>query len=220
LHFNVKANGKDAFAIPDAVCMAFLEYYAFESSQGDRKQALENYRYLARVSFREYIYNTCGYDPQQQIPESWKNYHERVLLNDQMPIGFFSVFREIAEIVIHMIKNDCDIDSETVPDISVGSTWANHWRSAKLEQTYGERQRYPHYYPDSFPQASANPVAVWVYPIDALGAFRTWVYTTYLPEKFPNYVKGKVRQNKISVTSAQILLEAVQKEQPKIRNPK
>ena len=41
-------------AYPDAVCMAVLEYYAFEAGQNVRDQALRNYRLLARASFREF----------------------------------------------------------------------------------------------------------------------------------------------------------------------
>ena len=209
LYFNVRHKEVDTFAFPDSVCMAVLEYYAFEATQGSRDTALSHYRYLARISFRTFIYNTCGYDPQNQIPQAWKTYHERVLLNDQMPIGFFSVFREIAELVIHMIKNDCAIDEHTVPDISVGIAWAKHWNDNEYDDKFGERKKFPHVYPEWFPQALANPIPAWVYPIDSLGVFRTWIYENYVPDKFPKYISNKVKSGKITMSSAQLLIETV-----------
>lgn len=53
-------------AFPDAVCMAFLEYYAFEAGQNKKTAALNSYCLLARQSLREYIYKMTGYDPMRQ----------------------------------------------------------------------------------------------------------------------------------------------------------
>lgn len=89
LFVRTNRGGIETHAYTDAVCMAILEYYAFEATQGDNTVAQRNFRILARYSLRSFIYNRCGYDPDKHIPQSWKNFHERVLLNDQIPIGFF-----------------------------------------------------------------------------------------------------------------------------------
>jgi len=89
-------------AYTDDVCMAVLEYYAFEAVQSSNQIALTNYRILARQTLRTFIYKSVGYDPNNQIPDSWKHYHDRVTLND-LPQGYFSVFREIADIVVYAI---------------------------------------------------------------------------------------------------------------------
>ena len=107
LYLKMIIDGTEVNAFNDAVCMAILEYYAFESDQGENPTAVRNFRILARYSFRSFIYNRCGYDPEKLIPDSWKNFHERVLLNDQVPVGYFSIFREIADLVIHMIQSGC-----------------------------------------------------------------------------------------------------------------
>ena len=214
-----RINNVDTFVFPDAVCMAILEYYAFEASQGSRDQALANYRYLARVSFRQYIYNTCGYDPKGNVPKEWQNYLDRVQLNDQIPVRYFSVFREIAEIIVHMIRNGCVIDSKTVPDISVGRLFSSHWTDKNYDTEFGFRHKYPHNYPESFPQSAANPVEAYIYPVDALGVFRRWVYETYIPKKFPAYLERKVQKFAITTTTANLILEAVKKDQPKIDIP-
>lgn len=201
----------ETHAYTDAVCMAILEYYAFEASQADNEIAIRNYRLLARSSFRAFIYNRCGYDPNKHIPQSWKSFHERILLNDQVPLGYFSVFREIADLVVNMIQKGCPLDDHTVPDASVGLTWGKHWIANDMDSKYGERLKHPHYFPEWFPQSAANPVDAWIYPAHALGDFRIWLYQTYVPTNFPKYIQGKVKQGIFLPSRAEILLAAVHK---------
>jgi hypothetical protein len=189
--------------------MAILEYYAFEAEQSSNEIALQNYRLLARYSFRSFIYNRCGYDPNKHIPDSWKNFHERVLLNDQVPIGYFSVFRELADLVVHMIQQGCQLDEHTVPDISVGIQWGKYWTANNFTFIYGERQKHPHFYPDWFPQSAVNPVDVWIYPAKALGDFRVWIYEHYVIEHFPKYLDTKVKQGVFLPSRAEILISSV-----------
>src|SRR4029079_13687294 len=76
LYLITENRGIETHAYTDAVCMAILEYYAFEAAQADNEVALRNYRLLARYSFRAFIYNRVGYDPDKHIPDSWRNFHE------------------------------------------------------------------------------------------------------------------------------------------------
>ncbi len=209
LFVKIKSKGIETHAYTDEVCMAILEYYAFESGATSTSTAIRNYRVLARSSFRLFIYNRCGYDPQKHIPDSWKNFHARVLLNDQIPIGFFSVFREMADIVVHMIQRECPIDSHTVPDISVGKAWSKYWSDNNLDATYPERCKHPHIYPDWFPQSDAGPLEAWVYPVAALGVFRIWIQEQYIAVNFPKYVENKVKQGDFLPSAGQLLIEAV-----------
>ena len=200
-------------AYTDAVCMALLEYYAFDAKQGSPEIAQRNFRLLARKSFRNFIYDGCGYNPDAHVPESWRTFHERILLNDQMPIGYFSIFREVSDLVVHMIKAGCPLDSHTVPDGSVGIGWSNHWNKANLEVKHGPRVKYPHNFPDWFPQAAANPVGAWIYPVQALGDFKMWLYEAYAKEGFPKYVGAKVKQGVFLPARATTLIAAVQRPQ-------
>lgn len=209
LYIRTTSKGIETHAYSDAVCMALLEYYAFEATQGSNETALKNYRLLARSSFRAFIYNRCDYDPDKHIPDSWKNFHERVLLNDQVPIGFFSVFREIADLVVHMIQSGCPLDDHTVPDVSVGKTWGTHWDDKNLDAVFGAREKHPHFYPEWFPQAQVNPVKAWIYPASALGEFRVWLYRNYIPNKFPKYLENKVRSGVFLPSRAELLIDAV-----------
>lgn len=211
LYTMVKGKTGETHAYTDAVCMAILEYYAFESAQSANEIAIRNYRILARSSFRAFIYNRCGYDPDKHIPDSWKNFHERVLLNDQVPVGYFSVFREIADLVVHMIQKGCPLDDHTVPDVSIGKTWAIHWQNSDFDSVHGERLKHPHYYPGWFPQSAANPVEVWIYPVKALGEFRIWLYENYIPKYFPKYLDTKVKKGLFLPSRAELLINAVTK---------
>ena len=200
-------------AYTDAVCMALLEYYAFDAKQGDPEVAQRNFRLLARKSFRQFIYDGCGYNPDAHLPESWRTFQERILLNDQMPIGYFSIFREIADLLVHMIKAGCALDSHTMPDGSVGLCWSNYWNKNNLEAKHGPRRKYPHNFPDWFPQAAANPVGAWIYPVQALGDFKMWMYENYGKNDLPRYVGSKVKQGVFLPARASALIASVQRPQ-------
>lgn len=210
-HLYITARGQfgDTHAYTDAVCMAILEYYAFESAQGSGETALRNYRLLARDSFRSFIYKRCHYDPTKHISDSWKNFHARILLNEQLPTGCFSIFKEIADLVLRMIQQGCTLDHHTVPDQSVGAIWSKHWQAQGFDEKYGARKKHPHFYPEWFPQSAVNPVEAWVYPNDALGAFRNWMEAVYLADKFPTYIEGKVKSGVFLQPQATKLLSAV-----------
>jgi hypothetical protein len=213
LFVRFQTKGIEVLAHTDAVCMAVLEYYAFESAQGGNPIAVRNYRLLARHSFRTFIYNRCGFDPDKHIPDSWRNFHERVLLNDKIPIDYFSIFREIADIVVHLIQSGCPLDDHTVPDISVGQMWAKHWTDSGMDSKFGERQKHPHNYPEWFPQSKANPVAAWIYPMQALGDFRIWLYDNYIKVNFPKYVENKIKTGIVLPSRAELLMAAVSRKE-------
>lgn len=207
LYYEIVHAGQPVNAYPDAVCMAVLEYYAFESPQGgNREHALRNFRILARRSLRDFIYRTTGYDPQNAVPPSWRAFHDRMLLN-RVPDGYFSVFREMSEVLVDAIRAGLVVDHHTVPDISVGQAWASHWKEKSLASVYGDRAPFPHTYPDYFPQSQAQPTAN-IYPVAALPEFRRWLRAEYLPVKYPAYLARKVSQGALPATRAELLIAA------------
>lgn len=214
LFIKTRGNSGEIHAFTDAVCMAILEYYAFEANQlSNSGVALRNYRLLARDSFRSFIYKNCHYDPSAHISDSWKNFHERILLNEQMPSGYFSIFKEIADLVLRMIQQGCALDHHTVPDASVGIVWSKEWSEKEYDSKFGARQKFAHFYPDWFPQSAVNPVEAWIYPDESLATFRRWMEQKYLPENFPNYVATKVKKGALREGQAQKLLQAVKRPQ-------
>ncbi len=187
----IEVNGSKHHAYPDSVCMAFLEFYAFDTDL-PKDQALKNYRILARSSLKAFIYLQVGYDPSNRIPECWRMFHDRVsLVHHKVPVGFFSVFKEMADLIVSLIQSNLPVDQKTVPDISVGITWGKYWTDNQLEKTCGKRIKFEHNYPDYFPQAKSNPQQPWAYPDAALPAFRKWMQNEYLPKKLRPYLESQ-----------------------------
>ncbi len=59
----VKHGSVSMSCYPDFVCLAILEYYAFDAGPNIQKEAQDKYRWLAGRSLREIIYTQLGYNP-------------------------------------------------------------------------------------------------------------------------------------------------------------
>jgi hypothetical protein len=204
----VTKNGTIHHAIPAAVCMGILEYYAFEArSEGD--QAARSYRILARKGFRDFIYAQVGYNPTGAASIAWQQFHDRVTLAyHTVPVGYFSIFKELADIFVMLIRKGANLGPTFVPDISVGQLWSKYWVSENLEILYGDRIKYEHNYPLYYPQSTSNPQHPYCYPDEALGEFRKWVREVYLAKRMPGYLIDKVKQGQIAPATATAALEA------------
>lgn len=181
-------------AYPDVVCMAVLEYYAFEAKLVGEPVARDNYRKLARHGLRQFIYTQVGYSSREQS-DPWRIFHDRVSLTyDAVPSGYFGVFSELASLIVTLGERGLHIDESFVPDISVGQAWARHWAELSLAGKYSERTTYEHNYPPYFPQAASNPQIASCYPEIALGEFRRWFREDYIGEgRFKKYLIKKVK---------------------------
>ena len=199
-------NGVEVLAFPDVVCMAILEYYAFDAGSDSNAVALTNYRLLARSSFRSFIYTQVGHDPSSSVPNVWRQFHDRVSLTyNAVPAGYFGIFKEMADMVVTLGQAGIHINAGFVPDISVGQSWSAHWRKNNFDHTFSPRIKFEHNYPDYFPQAASNPQEPWCYPETSLGEFRRWLREEYIGEgKFAKYIEGKVTQNQLPPSIAQM----------------
>ena len=192
--------------------MAILEYYAFEADGGATEFARKNFRLLVRSQFRDFVYSQVGYNPAGRLPEAWQQFQDRVSLTyDSAPPGYFSVFKEIANIIVSLINAGAEVDSSFIPDISVGIHWSKHWSEKKLESVHGGRVKYDHDYPAYFPQAKANPHLSWCYPDSALGDFRRFLRQTYLQKHFPNYISNKINQGALPASFSELSIEDMSK---------
>jgi len=206
--FAVERNGVINHIVPSAVCMAILEYYAFEARTGN-DQAAKSYRTLARKGFRDFIYAQVGYNPTGAADIAWKQFHDRVSLSyHTVPDGYFSVFKELADLTVTLIRSGANLGQSFIPDISVGIHWGKHWTDNNLDAVYGARMKYDHNYPSYFPQALSNPQPAYCYPDEALAEFRDWIRKEYLVKKMPDYLLGKMKQGQISATAANAAIEA------------
>ena len=189
LFIEIRKDGSPYYAYPDVVCMAMVEYFAFEA-QRTNETAIANFRNLARYGLQKFIYDALGYVPE----DPWRLHNERVsLLKDSVPAGYFSVFKESVGLMVDLITAGLTVNQHTIPDLSVGGTWGRYWTGNKLAEKFSERIEYPHYYPDAFPQSASNPQPAKAYPDAALPAFREWFRAVYLPTKYPTYILTKAK---------------------------
>lgn len=208
LFIRAEFGGREITAFTEPVCMAFLEYFAFVSDE-PRKEAIKAFRTLARSKFREFIYDAVGYSPEIKVLDSWKHFHDRTdMTMDAAPFGYFGVFREIAIMIVPMIRNGVLISDKVVPDISVGGFWSEYWEKNNLSQKYGERTRYNHEYPDYYKQSKSNPQQAYAYPNEALGEFRSWLQKHYITNKFPKYLLGQTKGGSVALDVANKTLNA------------
>lgn len=193
LYLRSELNGVEINAYTEQVCLAVLEYYAFIADE-KRERAITAFRTLARLQFREFVYKAVGYTPDNQLSAGWQQFHDRVsLVYGAVPNGYFSIFKEIGDMIIRLGHAKMHIDHEFVPDISVGIHWGKHWVASGFDLKYGMRIKYEHYYPNYFPQAISNPQEPWCYPDAALAEFRRWVRENYMGQgKFDAYISTKV----------------------------
>lgn len=154
---------------------------------------------------REWLEGT--HTSQTQL-RSWQHFHDRVdMTKNSVPPGYFGIFHEIASMVVPMIHSGVELNDHTMPDISVGQTWARYWKDKKLATTHGERINYPHTFPEYYPQAANGIVDAYCYPDTALGDFRKWFRENYLTKNLPNYIAGKQKKGHIAPSTANTLID-------------
>jgi hypothetical protein len=205
----IKRRRTTAYAYSDVVCLAVLEYWALDAPK-PTDTARKNYRLLAGKALEEFIYTQVGYDPTHSVPNEWKQFHDRVsLAYHAVPVGYFSIFKEMADMVVTLGQAGLHIDNSFVPDISVGQLWSKYWAGNELSEKHGERTNYLHNYPPYFPQAESNPQPAWCYPDSALGDFRRWMREVYIGQgRLKKYLTDKVREKQLPASFAQIAIEA------------
>lgn len=187
LFIEISKNGSPYYAYPEIVCMAFIEYFAFEA-QRTNETAASNFRKLARLGLQQFIYKALEYTP----ADKWKYFNDRVsILKDSAPPDHFTLFSETTGLAVDLINADLTVNDKTLPDISVGIAWGKFWQEAELERKFGPRVKYDHNYPSYYPQSASNPQTPWAYPDNALPLFRRWFKNVYLPTKFPKYILSK-----------------------------
>ena len=196
-------------AYTEKACMAVLEYYAMDSvSKNDH--ARHAYRTLARKGFNDFVYEQVGLERTPSTKDlSTKQFIDRVkLVNGAVPIGYFCIFQEIADMFATLIAKDIQIDSSFVPDVSVGQTWSRHWKTENLDAVYGMRSEFDHQYPEYYPQSAAGPQPAFCYPEEALSEFRQWMREHYHTDKLPAYLSRKVKQGSIEKEKATAITNA------------
>lgn len=209
-HTEVTIGGKTVYAYREEISLAIIEYYAFDAGQFCQEEARDNYRILARKGFRDAIYESVGYEPTRDLGDQWQAFHDRVsLVYHSAPDGYFSIFKESAEVTVTLGQNGVHSNENVIPNISIGQCWSRYWNESQLSKSHGNRLEYKHFYPSYFPQAASNPQTPWCYPESALGEFKRWLREDYIKGgKFRSYIGGQLQRKQIEASSAQQALAA------------
>ena len=187
LYMEITKDSSPYYAYPDVVCMAAIEYFAFEA-QTKNDTAITNFRNLARFGLQKFIYEALGYS----LPDRWKYHHDRIsLVQSAAPDGYFIIFNEVSGMIVDLINADLPVNDKTIPDISVGRWWSDHWKGNQFDALHGARIEYQHNYPSYYPQSLSNPQPAKAYPNAALAEFRRWFRHEYLTTRFPKYILTK-----------------------------
>jgi hypothetical protein len=210
-HVEIPHRGIVHYCYPADVCLAVLEYYAFDAGPNCQPEARDNFRLLAGSKLRELIYSQVGYDPTKANSKKFEKWHERIALNfHSAPKGYFHVFNEAHTVIYELIQAGAEIGDHFVVDISIGQHWGKFWSECELDQAYGGRCKYPHRYPDSHPQSKSNPQESWCYPLAALAEYREWLQDTYIEGgKFSNYLNNKVARGELPPSIAQLAISVL-----------
>ncbi len=210
----IKSKGTTIHTFPDYVCVAVLEYYAFEAGINIKKEAQKNYRKLAGKALREYIYKTVGYN---QL-DKWKPFHDRISSTyNSVPDGYFCIFKESSDLILSLIQNDIPFNNNFVLDISIGLRWAKYWKDNHLETKYGDRNSYKHNYPEYFPQAKSNPQEPQCYPEEALGCFKRWLREDYIRGGYlKSYLTNKTTKLTLPASYVEQLLKLFENKEKEI----
>jgi hypothetical protein len=142
-------------AYPEAVCMAVLEYYAFEAGERCTDKAKQISRLLMRKTFRDFIYSLIGYNrPRLTFTDymlSRINHHHSASRNP-LPDGYFCLFDKMIELLqkfdlrigYTLGEQWYDTSKGDVrflePDISLGIHFSGLFKNefVKKEQAYQE----------------------------------------------------------------------------------
>lgn len=157
-------------------------------------------------------YSSSGHLPVVQaalISRLLQPYEERLLMQDNVPLGYFSIFPECSDLYLRMARAGIAFGTTIVVDGSVGIHWGTHWRDQALSEKFGDRVRFAGSYPSSFPQSKSNPHQMWSYPEEAVPTFKRWMRLIYLPELLPLYLNEQVRKGKLSPRVSDAVLEAL-----------
>ncbi|MHC6654901.1 hypothetical protein [Aeromonas salmonicida] len=185
LYRPIVVKGTTYHAIPaDSVCMAVLEYYAFET-RNPSELARQNFRDLASQSLRELIYQRTGYKAAGVLPSHLSRYIKN---REKIPYTHFSMLNEITlSLIAPLEEAGYTLPDNLVPDISEGRLFCAWLRKHKGVEPKGF-PRYQHEYNDG------RVVDACLYPIELMEDFRRHFHEIWLREKAPDYFKQRDTQ--------------------------
>lgn len=181
LHTPIQVRGRTNHAVAAHVCMAVLEYYAFESNpRSDIAQ--DNFRNLAAQSLQEFIYKKTGYKATGALPLHLARYTKN---RAKIPYTHFSMLNEITlNLIAPLEEAGYTLPENIVPDISEGRMFCA-WLRKNRGVEPRDFPRYEHEYIDG------RVVNACLYPVEYIDDFRRHFNEIWLKEKAPEYLKKR-----------------------------
>ena len=185
-------------AYPYQVCMALLDYYAFEANKEAARNSL---RLLSEKQLPQFICEVVqtppeSTEPLQSIPPKADPFKRRPLRNG-IPIGYFSISQLLETEPPRSLPLT---ELRTALLVNIDKAWNRYWNIQGLGPQYGDRF--------AMPQRPLNDWArsrQYVYPKAALAAFQDWLALHYLPERYPSYLQRKRQQLTAPLTRLKLL---------------
>lgn len=200
--------------IPDDVCQAVGEHYAFDARKYKGQTiARNNFRVVARAGMRLFIWSKTGYIPpdlrsQNDKPTRGTYWYKRLGLalsdlDKPLQAGYFCVYLEMMrffnelEMRFDYVIDDIDLETgkHLVPDISIGKKF-NEWLRSEDEIAYEARKKFLGFgkpidfrepYKDRRAGCNHYEIALYnhVYPTESHGQ-----YNIQLAKSYPNEYKS------------------------------
>jgi Zn-dependent peptidase ImmA (M78 family) len=128
-------------------------------------------------------------------------WYQRLMLfeqNTKLPSGKWCIFEQIGKLMRDLEAKGIPLHDRATVDISIGRAWCHYLREKRNYDT-STLEQYIHHYPDSRGEQPAN-----IYPFDLLGEFHQWLQDTYIPDKFPGYVRKFASEEECQLISSAI----------------
>ncbi len=171
-------------AYPYQVCLAFLDYYAFEANKEDARNSL---RLLSEKQLPQFICAAVEAPLQKAAPQPpikpLDDPFRRRPLRNGIPIGYFEVGQVLAD---EQMSSLLTPELRTALLTNIDKAWNRYWNIQQLSQQYGDRF--------AMPQRPLNDwarIRQYVYPSVALATFKDWLALHYLPDRYPSYWQRK-----------------------------
>ncbi|MDA0673529.1 MAG: hypothetical protein O3C67_07470 [Cyanobacteria bacterium] len=178
-------------AYPYQVCMAFLDYYAFEAHKEEARNSL---RILSEKQLPQFIYEAIGY-PSAPSPTVVPNAHREPPLRGPIPEGYFSVFHLTARGAVRTLPTPSGFPRPLFSYTQIERAWHRYWDIHTLWRDHGPRRTYLRRCLDVVPHRTVDGyVKTYLYPLAALEAFQRWLNWDYIPDRFPSYRQRKLEQ--------------------------
>jgi hypothetical protein len=192
--FEGKAN---VSAYPYKVCMAFLDYYAFEANKEEARNSL---RILSEKQLPQFILaavngtTTATVQPMKPNPRPAARVRESSPfetrpLREGIPIGYFTISQLCSEAQMRSLQAALQLDAFILTPDHIDKAWNHYWDIHKLWEQHGER----------FPLHDKETSPAWrtqsyIYPLSALDEFKQWLNWEFIPDRFPSYLQRKMKQ--------------------------